>query len=646
MSVNGQLLQRVRERGQKQSQFRYGIMTADRHVLNLQEQIGMGRCYQFMSHGNSSYSDLLSKASKTLVYANEDMEGLAEKFTDGTTVNQLSLPKNTLIAFRHCLTSSRKDRDGDVLHSDGAVVDPNMLMLWQHVHTMPIGKFLTVTNKNPKRLEVVSAIVDMNALCHDAAVMVDNGMARFSHGFRAMSFHETKEGPGNEGGGFDVKQFEIMEESLVSVPANPDAEVDEVILSLVEGNKLTSPIMKDLGQSIRSKRALVVPGITITKKAGGAEEQISGLTFDQLQKLSTKTVEESSKSEEIVVENKEKTDANESGVGEGSGGAGESQDGSSTSAQADATPPVDKSKRTEEADDEKVECAGCGEKVTPDTEGCCPECGEPVERGETRDKNATPDGTKAGRVLNKSNEALIRKAKDHVDDVHTNCKELGRGHGAQLREASSHLATVLKAVEIVETEQTPEDNQDANTRTKPVQHYSVQSAAAHFLAYASAEERARLAKALDAIDIVEKSYEVGAKFRRMMGVKEVVEKVKAEGPQIFDGDLHKECHKGCEMIPGKAVHAYLTKCGMQVKDYTDDSADVGLTGKEVSAHMIKAGWGHKWFTEDGPEKSEGIEEKATRIKRVDAYLTGGMKATAIHYVGEKSVRVYMSKCSE
>jgi ribosomal protein L32 len=88
--------------------------------------------------------------------------------------------------------------------------------------------------------------------------MVDNEMGRFSHGFRALEFDRVKARDGEEAG-FDIKRGEIMEESQVSVPANIDAQTEEVLLSLVEGGKLTSPIMKQVGRGIRDHRPVSVP---------------------------------------------------------------------------------------------------------------------------------------------------------------------------------------------------------------------------------------------------------------------------------------------------------------------------------------------------------------------------------------------------
>lgn len=294
MSTNDTLLKAIKSRGQKKEPFEYGILTADRWVLNLQDQIGLDNCYKFASKSMNSFGDILNKAANTLVYSNSEMvvdetfkstaEGRQElqDYEKSHFDEDLDLPKNTLMVFRHILTSSNKDRDGDILRSEGMSVDPKMLLLWQHVHTLPIGKSIRVVNQDTNNIEMISAIVDMNELSHDSAVMIDNGMGRFSHGFRALEFEEmkTKEG---DFSGFDVKRAEIMEESLVSVPANVDAETQEVLLSLVEGGKLTSPIMKEYGKTIRDKRELVVPGISYNMKTDGSEVTVTCGTKNDLE---------------------------------------------------------------------------------------------------------------------------------------------------------------------------------------------------------------------------------------------------------------------------------------------------------------------------------------------------------------------------
>ena len=256
MDPNEAILAAIKRRQRKQTEFGYGIITADRYVSSLQDCVGSDVCYRYASKGQTSFNDVLRKAAKTLVYSNaamvvEEIKGAAEL---QELQGKFTFPKNTLMAFKHVLTTPMQDRDGDIMRTEGAEPDPRMLLLWQHVHTLPIGKMVGTVEHTKDHLKLVSAIVDVNELCHDAAVMIDNDMGRFSHGFRALEFEELKDDKGVELGGFDVKRFEIMEESLVSVPSNTDAQTEEVILSLVEGGKLTSPLLKQYGKSIREHR--------------------------------------------------------------------------------------------------------------------------------------------------------------------------------------------------------------------------------------------------------------------------------------------------------------------------------------------------------------------------------------------------------
>jgi len=253
----------------------YGITTADKYLLTLAGIVGTDNCYRWWSRGKDSFWDLLSRSSKLLVYSDPGMVVEAAESNAArwkglmSDVEGVELPKNTLIVFRHVLTTSRRDREGDVLRSDGAVVDPKMLLLWQHVPVNPIGKYLATVQQDRDRLVVLSAVVDISPLSHDAAVMIENGMGRFSHGFRALEWEAIRE-RGENGEefltGYDVKRFEILEESLVSVPANPDAEVEEVLLGLNGKGRFRSNEMKTLCKSLADRRK---GGFSVTWFLGG-----------------------------------------------------------------------------------------------------------------------------------------------------------------------------------------------------------------------------------------------------------------------------------------------------------------------------------------------------------------------------------------
>ncbi len=264
------ILQAIKQRSQKQTEFGYGIITADRYVKSFEDVVGLDECYMFASSKTTSYNDVLQKASETLVYSNPDMVVL-EKSLDPQGAGT-ELPKNTLMAFKHVLTTPRKDRDGDILRTEGAAVDPKMLLLWQHMPTVPIGKMVAVTSQSPEGLHLVSAIVDINPMAHDAAVMIDNDMARFSHGFRALQY-EPMEDEEKNFMGFDIQKFEIMEESVVSVPSNVDAEVSEVLVELGERGKFTSSVMKRYTQELRRNQPAMIAGADIGEKDATVEPE-------------------------------------------------------------------------------------------------------------------------------------------------------------------------------------------------------------------------------------------------------------------------------------------------------------------------------------------------------------------------------------
>ncbi len=716
MSSHEKLLKLVRARGRKAEPFARGIGTADAYVRTVSDAIGWDRAYKHFAWGVDSWNDIVLKASRTLVYGNDDMVKLAD--SEGP---RIETPKNTLMVFSHVLTSSRKDRDGDVLHSDGATVDVKMPLLWQHVHTSPIGKFLAIREQNANRLVVCSAIVDINELCHDAAVMIDNGIGRFSHGFRAVDFTKVKEGV-NGSGGFDVTKFEIMEESLVSVPANPDAEVEEVLLGLVEGGKLKSPVMKEVGRGLREKRPARVQGVTlkVVERAGDREvtRELTCGSFDELKAA-----------HEAGLIGKGNEDADERGDEAGSGAAGtpgEADDaGRKGSEGGEAGAAADAEVKALTADEfEAFEECGADGVPLPDEKGQIPADMKPYDNEHAarqtdpgkykrfrrqNDKFApgvhaiwgiTEDGktelqsirfsadkftpeeakkwleehkfktnveaasggkaeslddvltaewneeqkrwevsgrvfrfpAKAGRVLSRSNEGLIKRAKEHVDDV-AGADGIARGHGAQLREASSHLKTVLDSL------RTPEDDLggDEKPTDKPEKPATGTAAAmAHVLANAGRGDRAALAAQLKALADAEEAADRADEYRRTVG-KAKPEDEEPEGPEPYpgQGELNVEHHKGCRMWEPKAVAAYLTKeCGMKAEADEDGTTVGEMGGQAAAAVLVRKGWRHKWFAEE--------DDKAAGRKRCDAFEAKGLKATTVHVVGQKGVRAWIS----
>lgn len=399
--MNEQLLEAIRQRQASLTEFGYGITTADRYAKNVLDAVGLEVAYKCAATRTISWDDVMKKAARTLVYSNPDMvtEEIEYSRRAGSSLKKLDdieLPKNCLMVFRHVLTTPRKDRDGDVLRTQGAKVDPKMILLWNHVHTLPIGKMLAVSDHNSKKLSLISCIVDMNDLSHDCAVMIDNGMGRFSHGFRAIEFTKIKSADGEKEAGFDVSDFEIMEESLVTVPSNTDAEVEELMLGLVEGGKMTSPIMKEYGKSIRSHRPLQVGGVDLTK---------IHLPIDLKITLNGKEIKDA--------------DVKGTGVETGAGGSGEGTDQAGLAKEADAKAA---GKAEEAATDEEIVCPECGEMMPRSAGAECPKCGYVLKKPDMgeEEEEEMPEEEKSGRVFSGENFTTIK-------GVHGDVRELNKG---------------------------------------------------------------------------------------------------------------------------------------------------------------------------------------------------------------------------
>jgi len=469
MNDNDTLLKAIRGRAQKQTEFIYGIQTADRYVRTLQEAVGSDVCYRFAATNQTSFDDIIRKASQTLVYSNpemvvEDIYGeKGKKFP-----KEVTLPKNTLMVFRHVLTTPQKDRDGDILRTEGAVVDPKMLLLWQHVPTSPIGKMLAIANHNSKRLEVFSAIVDLNELSHDAAVMVDNDMARFSHGFRALEFEEMK---GDGEGGYDVKSFEIMEESMVSVPSNTGAENMEVLLSLVEDGKLTSPIMREYGRTFRKLRPTQVPGVEIryTEGMGDFKRELVCGSFDELKAAADAGLIGEPKYEDKS--GRGKTDSTERNADrdDGQTGTGRKVDKTGSSEEADEAAPEQKD--TEGASDSEVKNKGMDEK--------------------------------AGRALSKANEGRVKTAMEAMTEV-IEMENVPNAAKALLREALGGLKELISA----------SDNEDETQHTP-----TVKEAMSIVIAQATPEQQKTILTTLQTLQKNRKRGRFAKQYRSLKGTK-------------------------------------------------------------------------------------------------------------------------------
>lgn len=258
------------------------ITTADRYVRRAVEEYGI-------RDGDPLIKDAVSQ----LVFCEPSSSKEAVGGPDVLPAGIVAPPK-TLMIVRHVVTSSREDRDSDILHPEGAELDPKSPLLWQHLHTMPVGRVLAKLEQNERVLRVVSCILDLNELTKDIATLVEADCLRFSHGFIAKEWHDRNEGKEPAADqppmmmGFEITRYNILEVSLVSVPSNADAEVE-----LWSRGKLESDMMKHHAKSLFDKRAVQVQGIerlTDRKSESVSESAYAGPTLSPSEPRSSSTI--------------------------------------------------------------------------------------------------------------------------------------------------------------------------------------------------------------------------------------------------------------------------------------------------------------------------------------------------------------------
>lgn len=150
------------------------------------------------------------------------------------------------------MTTSERDREGDVLKSAGAKIDDSMPVLWQHMPYMPIGRFIRTLRQDEKLIEIRNGLANVSMI-DDVLRLMEVKALRTSHGFRPIKYDELRDAQGNYLGGYEFEEFSVLESSLVSVPANAGA-----IITQYQNEKLTHPLVKALGRGLFENRNPIV----------------------------------------------------------------------------------------------------------------------------------------------------------------------------------------------------------------------------------------------------------------------------------------------------------------------------------------------------------------------------------------------------
>jgi HK97 family phage prohead protease len=139
------------------------------------------------------------------------------------------------------------DRMGDVLEANGcqlADFRQNPVMLAQHDSNKPIGRWPSIEVKNG-RLEALGEFAPegVSDLADEYCRLAKSGIIRaVSVGFIPIEYEPRR------GGGYLFKRWDLLELSLVSVPANPNALVIERRLSGAVSGLVDPELREAIGQ--------------------------------------------------------------------------------------------------------------------------------------------------------------------------------------------------------------------------------------------------------------------------------------------------------------------------------------------------------------------------------------------------------------
>lgn len=120
---------------------------------------------------------------------------------------------------RGMASTNTSDRQGDIVVPNGGTWALPVALLWNHQHSIPVGWVHDIQVRGSGlwvECEFAEGIGDADRIW----AMVDQGLVTsFSIGFRPLKSEPIR------GGGQRFLSWELLEISVVAIPANPDAKI-------------------------------------------------------------------------------------------------------------------------------------------------------------------------------------------------------------------------------------------------------------------------------------------------------------------------------------------------------------------------------------------------------------------------------------
>ena len=246
------------------------VSLAQHYVRGFEQCAGQKQLRKYFKLGSDKeWQQALKDTATLLCFSNGDMGEFAtsHKNDAGQIIHSGSptrkdmdeMTPKSIMDFECIVSSKRRDRGKDVLNPLGCEIDEKSPLLWQHIPMEPVGKYVKTLAKTAEIVKAHCCIAG-TPLGYDAALLVDFGALRISHGFRPKEFQpldeiaEYKDEPESDEGWF-INSYSVMEISLVSIPSNVDA-----VITAHSQSKLHHPLVKSWAARISDGRPAVVKG--------------------------------------------------------------------------------------------------------------------------------------------------------------------------------------------------------------------------------------------------------------------------------------------------------------------------------------------------------------------------------------------------
>lgn len=257
---------------------RWGIGTAKQYLGDIQPCLSGGGICPSKVFGTASadaWKKELAAADSRLTYCDAGMadgEYLQKSIRDGSDITS-----GAILEYDAVLSTTRKDRDSDILESGGLDIDTKMSLLWQHIQVSPVGKHVSVLKQTDDLVICRFAIADTE-LGRDAATLTRFGALRKSHGFKPTEFEPVEIVKSADGKdivrGWHVKRASVLEGSLVSIPANVDGNILRVYEKEFDGvctafsrGELRHDLAKSWAKGIYDQRPAQSQGMDLSTKS-------------------------------------------------------------------------------------------------------------------------------------------------------------------------------------------------------------------------------------------------------------------------------------------------------------------------------------------------------------------------------------------